>query len=110
MPAPNQLSGQAGLDALVKALPPQAAQQQVPAPQGVPQGQPGAQPQQPSFTEMLVRHLIQMLQLPQSQPPAPPPAQAMGGMGRFNPGNALQQRSADLDSALNELKRQNGGQ
>ena len=99
---------QSQLEALVRALPPQAAQA-APQPQaGAPQQAgaspqaPQAQPQQPSFLDMLARHLVQMLSLPQVAPG--PAAQPLPQ--RMQAGPALQQYGNDMDAALAELKRQ----
>ena len=102
---------QAQLEAMVRALPPERVAQALPqpqagaGPQGMQpqgQGQPQPQPQQPSFMDMLVQHLVQMLSLPR---PAPGAA-AQPLPQRMQAGPALQQNAQDMGAAMQELRRQ----
>jgi len=92
---------QSQLEAMARALPPQAIQAPAPQPQAGanPQAQ---QPQQPSFMDLLVRHLVSMLSLPQPQQQQPLPQ-------RMQAGPALQQYGQDMNAVMQELQRQNGG-
>ena len=97
---------QAQLEAMVRALPPERVAQALPQPQaGAPQqgqGQPQPQPQQPSFMDMLVQHLVQMLSLPR---PAPGAA-AQPLPQRMQAGQVFQQNAQDMGAAMQELRRQ----
>ena len=100
---------QAQLEAMVRALPPERVAQALPQPQAGAgpqgqqgQGQPQQAPAQPSFMDMLVQHLVQMLSLPR---PAPGAA-AQPLPQRMQAGPALQQNAQDMGAAMQELRRQ----
>ena len=100
---------QAQLEAMVRALPPERVAQALPQPQAGAQpqsqqgqGQPQQAPAQPSFMDMLVQHLVQMLSLPR---PAPGAA-AQPLPQRMQAGQVFQQNAQDMGAAMQELRRQ----